>query len=174
MKEVMKVDCLEEETVRMVKRLAILRVSTKHINLWVRQLEVKRNEIGKLAQLLDFVEIQEEIGKEKSLERWARRCTNYFTKKTRRILYGEIDNMVWSDVEKKMSRWCQTNKVYDQITEKEIEEIWNRESPEDDEPIRLNGKYVWETAKRVCNFINSRDDLISISSFGEYRVVMKK
>ena len=66
------------------------------------------------------------------------------------------------------------NKVYDQITEEEIEEIWNRESPEDDEPIRFNGKYVWETVKRVCNFINSHDDLISISSFREYRVVMKK
>ena len=165
MKEVMKVDCIEEETVRMVKRLAILRVSTKHINLWVRQLEVKRNEIGKLAQLLDCVEIQEEIGKEKSLERWARRCTNYFTKKTKRILFGEIDNMVWCGEGNEIAQWCKRNKVYDEITEKEIEEIWNRESPENDDPIRLNGKYVWETAKRVCNFINSRDDLISISSF---------
>ena len=40
--------------------------------------------------------------------------------------------------------------------------------------MRLNGKYVWETAKRVCDFINRRDDLIHISTFGEYRQVMLK
>ena len=105
---------------------------------------------------------------------WARRCTNYFTKKTRRVLFGEIDNMVWCGEGNEIAQWCKRNKVYDEITEKEIEEIWNRESPENDDPIRLNGKYVWETAKRVCNFINSHDDIISISSFGEYRNVMKK
>ena len=31
-----------------------------------------------------------------------------------------------------------------------------------------------ETAKRVCNFVNSHDDLIHITTFGEYREVMKK
>ena len=49
-----------------------------------------------------------------------------------------------------------------------------RESPNDDEPIRLDGKYVWETAKRVCNFITAQEDLIHITTFGEYRVVMRK
>ena len=44
----------------------------------------------------------------------------------------------------------------------------------DEEPIRLNGKFVWETAKRVCNHINAHEDIIRISSFGEYRDVMKK
>ena len=34
------------------------------------------------------------------------------------------------------------NKVYDEITDNEIEEIWKRESPDDEEPVRLNGKYV--------------------------------
>ena len=29
--------------------------------------------------------------------------------------------------------------VYDEITEDEIEEIWTRESPDDEEPVRLNG-----------------------------------
>ena len=43
-----------------------------------------------------------------------------------------------------------------------------------DEPIRLNGKYVWETVKRVCDFINAQEDLITITSFGEYRAAMKK
>ena len=38
----------------------------------------------------------------------------------------------------------------------------------------MNGKYVWETAKRVCDFINTHEDLIHITSFGEYRVVMNK
>ena len=66
------------------------------------------------------------------------------------------------------------NKVFDEITDDEIAEIWRREGPEEDEPIRLNGKYVWETAKRVCNFINAHEDFIKITTFGEYRVVMKK
>ena len=33
---------------------------------------------------------------------------------------------------------------------------------------------MWETAKRVCDFINAHDDLINITSFGEYRGVMRK
>ena len=32
------------------------------------------------------------------------------------------------------------NKVYGEITEDEIAEIWKRESPDKEEPIRLNGK----------------------------------
>ena len=64
--------------------------------------------------------------------------------------------------------------MYDEITETEIGEIWEREDPAEDEIIRLNGKYVWETAKRVCDYINSHEDLIHIASFGEYRDVMKK
>ena len=66
------------------------------------------------------------------------------------------------------------NKVYDEITEEIIGEIWNRETPDDDETIRLNGKYVWETAKRVCQYINTYTELISITSFSEYRTVMRK
>ena len=81
--------------------------------------------------------------------------------------------MVWSGDEKEIARWCKRNKVYDEITEKEIEEIWNRDDP-DDEPIRLNGKYVWETTKRVCDYINAHEELIQITMFREYRVVMKK
>ena len=60
------------------------------------------------------------------------------------MLFEEIDNMVWSGKEKEISRWCTVNKVYDEITDKEIEEIWNKETPDEDEPIRLNGKNVWE------------------------------
>ena len=65
------------------------------------------------------------------------------------------------------------NKVYDEITEDEVEEIRNRETP-DDEPIRSNGKYVWKTAKRVCDFINAHEDLINITTFDEYLDMMKK
>ena len=64
--------------------------------------------------------------------------------------------------------------MYDEITDAEIDELWNRETPGDDEAIRLNSKYVWETAKRVCDYINAHEDIITISSFGEYEVVMKK
>ena len=62
--------------------------------------------------------------------------------------------------------------MYDKITEAEIE-IWKREGP-DVETVRLNGEYVWETAKRVCDYINSHQEIIAITTFGEYREVMKK
>ena len=51
---------------------------------------------------------------------------------------------------------------------------FGREDPDDGEPVRLNGKYVWETAKRVCDFINAHENLVHITSFREYRVVMLK
>ena len=86
-------------------------------------------------------EVKNEVEK-KSLERWAKRATNHFTKKVKRMLFEEIDNTVWSGREKEITQWCKTNKVFDEITEKEIEVIWNREDPDDDENIRLNGKYV--------------------------------
>ena len=88
-----------------------------------------------LAGLMRLEEVKEEIQKERSLERWAKRCTHHFTKKVKRMLYEEIDNMVWSGTEKEISQWCKNNKVYDVITEDEIEEIWKREKP-DDENVR--------------------------------------
>ena len=139
MEEVMRDESLDEETTRMAERLVLLRVSTEHINLWMRQLEMKRMEICQLAGLMRLEKIKEEIQKEKSLERWAKRCTRHFTKKMKRMLYEEIDNMVWSGMEKEISGWCKDNMVYDVITDEEIEEIWKRKNP-DGEPIRLNGK----------------------------------
>ena len=47
--ELMNVFVLEEETIRIVETTVLLRLSTKHINLWVRQLEMKRKEIRGLA-----------------------------------------------------------------------------------------------------------------------------
>ena len=118
-------------------------------------------------------EIRKEIEKEKSLERWAKRCTHHFTKKVKRRLFEEIDNMVWSGDEKEIAQWCKRNKVLDEITDAEIEEILTGEDTDGNEPIRLNGKCVWETAKRVCDFINAHEERIQITSLGEYRVVMK-
>ena len=40
MEEVMDIKDLDKETIRMVERLVVLRISTKHINLWMRQLEM--------------------------------------------------------------------------------------------------------------------------------------
>ena len=97
-----------------------------------------------------------------------------FHKKVKRMLFEEIDNMVWSRNEDEITGWCNRNKVYDEITENEIEEIWMREAPDEGEPIRLNGKYVWETAKRVCEYINAHEDLIHITTFEEYSKVMRK
>ena len=49
-----------------------------------------------------------------------------------------------------------------------------RQDPVECETVRLNWKYVWKTAKRVCDFINTHEDIINISTFSEYRVVMLK
>ena len=87
------------------------------------------------------------------------------------MVFEEVDNMVWNCSDNDIARWCQKNKVYDEISDEEIEEIWKREDS-DEEPIRLNGIFVWETAKRVCNYINAHEDIIRISSFDEYRDVM--
>ena len=165
--EAMNVETLNEETTRMVERIIVLRISTKHINLWMRQLEMKRREIGELAGLIGIDRVKTDVEKEKNLEAWGKRCTNFFNKKTKRLLFQEKDNMVWNCGESEITSWCSRNKVYDEITDREIEEIWKRDGPDDNEQVRLNGKYVWEMAKRVCDFINRRDDLIGITTFGE-------
>ena len=64
--------------------------------------------------------------------------------------------------------------MYDEIADEEIDKIRQRNDQDPEQPVRLNGKYVWETAKRACDFINTHEDLISITTFGEYRDVMKK
>ena len=63
----MNVEMLDEETTRMAKRIVVLRVATKHINLWIRQLEMKRMEMRELAGLMKLDEVKEEI--ERNLSR---------------------------------------------------------------------------------------------------------
>ena len=75
MKELLHLEVLDEESSRMIERIVIIRISTKHINLWIRQFEMKRREMSELAWLMGFEEIQVEIEKEKALEAWAKRCT---------------------------------------------------------------------------------------------------
>ena len=70
------------------------------------------------------------------------------------MFFEEMDNVAWSGRDEEIMKWCRKNKVCDEITGNEIEEIWSREDP-GDEPIRLNGKYVWEMAKRACDYINT-------------------
>ena len=41
----MNMAVLDQETDRDVERMVILRIATKHINLWIRHLEMKRKEI---------------------------------------------------------------------------------------------------------------------------------
>ena len=62
---IMNVEDLDRETARDVERMAVLRVSPKHINLWMRQLEMKRNEICELAGSMGFDEVKNEIASEK-------------------------------------------------------------------------------------------------------------
>ena len=40
----------------------------------------------------------------------ARRCTHHFTKKVKRVLFEEIDNMVCSGNEKEITGWCNRKK----------------------------------------------------------------
>ena len=164
---------LDEETARMIGRMVVLRVTTKHINLWARQLEMKRREICELAGLMMLDEVKKEIHNELSLQKWARRTSGYFTKKVKRMLLEEIDNVVWSGDEKEISQWCKVNKVFDEITDKDTEEIWMGETQDGSETVLLNGKYVWEKAKLVCDFIDANDVTIQITTFDKYRIVMK-
>ena len=64
---IMNVDVVDEQTTMMVERVFVMRISTKHINLWMRQLEMKRKEIAELAGLLSFYGVKEEVEKEKNL-----------------------------------------------------------------------------------------------------------
>ena len=43
-REMMDVEASDREIARDVERMVILIISTKHINLWIRQLEMKRKE----------------------------------------------------------------------------------------------------------------------------------
>ena len=70
MKELLHTEVLDEETSRMIERIVIIRISTKHINLWIRQIETKRREMSELAGLMGFEEIQVENVREKALEAW--------------------------------------------------------------------------------------------------------
>ena len=51
-KELLNLEVLDEETSKMIERTVIVRISTKHINLWMRQLETKRKEMSELAGLI--------------------------------------------------------------------------------------------------------------------------
>ena len=102
-REVKAVDSLDDETVRMVERMVIIRISTKHINLWIRQLEMKRKETGQQAVLMRNEEVKREIQREKSFESWARAFTNHFLRKIKRMLYEEIDNIVGMEKRKNFS-----------------------------------------------------------------------
>ena len=86
MKKAMNLESLDEEATRMVERVKILRVSTKHIKLWMRQLEMKRNEIGELAGLMGFDEIEKEIQSERDLEAWAKTCTSHFKENQKNVV----------------------------------------------------------------------------------------
>ena len=65
---------------------------------------MKRKEMSELAGMIGLEEVQEEIAREKALEAWAKRCTHHFTKKVKRKLFEEIDNVVWRGDYKKVTR----------------------------------------------------------------------
>ena len=49
--------------------------------------------------------------------------------------------------------------MFDQISETEIEEIWKRETSDEDEVTSLNGKHDWKMVRRLCEFINVHDNI---------------
>ena len=108
---IMKVDVLDKETTMTVERMVVLRLSTKHMNMWTRLLETKRNEIRELTELLKIDGIKKEIEKERSLVKWGKRTNNLLAKKTKKMIYEQIDNMVWNGSEKEIGEWCKRNKV---------------------------------------------------------------
>ena len=61
-----KADELDDETIKNVERMVVLRISTKHINLWVRQLKMKRHEMSELAGLIGLDEIKRDCIREVS------------------------------------------------------------------------------------------------------------
>ena len=93
--------------------MVVLRVATKHFNLWGRQLEMERLDMSNLAWLLKLDVVQKEIQHEK----WVRRASGNFTKNVKMMLLEEIDNMVWSGNQKEISQWCKDNKVPDEIVD---------------------------------------------------------
>ena len=95
-----------------------------------------------LAGLMGLEGVQKEIEKTEDLEMRARRSTTNFAKKAKKIPFQEVDNMVRSWSEKGITGWCKMNKVYEETTESEIQEIRMWETPDDGESFRLNGKYV--------------------------------
>ena len=115
----MNVDSIDEETTQTIERMAVLRPSTKHISLWTRHLEMKRNEICVLAGLMNLVGIGKEVRTEVNLETSVTKCTNIFPMKVKRMLYEAIDNMVWNVCDDEISSWIKRNKVYDKIVEDE-------------------------------------------------------
>ena len=60
-KENMNVDSLDQETARMIERLAIPRISPKRINQLIHQLESKRMEMNDLACVIAFDEIKRKL-----------------------------------------------------------------------------------------------------------------
>ena len=74
-------DALDDQTIRMTEMIVLSRLSTKHVNLWMHRLEMKRTEINELAELFGVEEVKKAIENERSPEKWAKRCTNHFTKK---------------------------------------------------------------------------------------------
>ena len=67
LKEAMNVENLDEETIRIVERVVVLRVTTKHINLWIRQFDMKRREICELAGLMRLDEVKKEVEKKRRM-----------------------------------------------------------------------------------------------------------
>ena len=60
----MNAEEINQEPIRMVERMVVLRVAAKHINLCVRQLEMKRREVCELAGLIGYDEVEIEIENE--------------------------------------------------------------------------------------------------------------
>ena len=171
--EMNNVETLDEETIGIVSRIVLSQVSTKHINiinLWMRQQEIKKCQVLELAGLMGFEEIKEFL-KEKSLERRARRYTHFFTKKWNRMLYEEIDNVVWSGKENEMEDGTRTIMC---LMKSENEKSGRSRGEKPRKTVILSDSTANKSGKPPRVVTSSHTNSSSISLFGEYRVRREK
>ena len=73
--------------------------------------------MSELAEVMGFEEFKEKNEKEKTLQKWARRVSNIFPRKTKRVIFEMTDNMVWSGDERSVAESCKRNKAFDETTD---------------------------------------------------------
>ena len=67
-------------------------------------IRVEKEETSSLATLMGFDCVRIEVERQKNLESLAKRGAHNFNKKVKRMLFDEVDNMVWKNGGSEISR----------------------------------------------------------------------